>query len=178
MASGAGIVLYGLRVADSHVGGLLRFADSAVTNLPAIVESLPPALKDALHDRRAPEYAKLIETKVDMVAGQWSDAPVATVTIRNLGDELVSLLTIRVAALDNAGRAIREWTTVAATPMGIANEWRGPLMPGSTRHVVLDDSYSRHDDDRRAASMVVEIADVRVWTPPTAAEVHARASLP
>lgn len=177
VAAGAVIVLFGLRMADSHVGGLIRLVDSAVTNLPAIVEGLPPALKEALHDRRAPEYAKNIETQVDMVAGRWSDSPVPTVIIRNQGDELVSLLTIRVAALDEKGRAIREWTTVAATPIGIADEWRGPLMPGATRHVVLDGGCFRGDDDRSAASMVVEIADVRVWTP-LPVEMHASASLP
>jgi hypothetical protein len=89
------------------------------------------------------------------------------VTIKNKGNELVSLLTVRVAALDARGRALHEWTTTAATPIGFEHEWRGPLMPGSTRHVVLDNGCFHRNELEGAETLVVEIADVRVWTSPT-----------
>jgi len=173
VASGAVIVLFGLRMVDRHFGSAVHIAENAIGNLPEFIEGLPPAIKDALHDRRAPEYATSIETTVDMVESKDNETVFPTITIRNKGTELVSLLTVRVAALDARGRATHEWTTAAATPIGIEREWRGPLMPGGTRHVVLDHGCYYQNDLDGSETLVVEIADVRVWTSPVA---HMQAS--
>lgn len=177
VASGAVIFLYGLRMVDRHFGSAVQIVENVAANLPDFIEGLPPAIKDALHDRRAPEYAANIETDVELVKSKDGESSFPTLTIKNKGNELVSLLTVRVAALDAQGRAIREWTTAAATPIGIEREWRGPLMPGSTRHVVLDHGCFFEDDLHGAESLVVEIADIRVWTSPTA-EMQASAMNP
>lgn len=162
VASGTVVLLFGLRMVDRHIGVAIHLAENAVTNLPEFLEGLPPALKDALHDRRAPEYAAHLEAEANIVDGGGQDRFV-TLTVRNAGEELVSLLSLRVAALDAQGRAVREWTTVAATPIGIEDEWRGPLMPGGTRHIVLDRGCFFPGEWRAAVTAVVEIADVRVW---------------
>ena len=175
VASGAVIVLYTLDMVDRHFGSAMGIVENAAANLPEFIEGLPPAIKDALHDRRAPEYAASIETSVEMVEPAKGQSPFPTITIRNKGNELVSLLTVRVAALDAQGRAYQEWTTVAATPIGIEDEWRGPLLPGSTRHVVLD--HGCYFDQRDAVTLTVEIADVRVWTAPVS-EMQASAVNP
>jgi len=175
VASGAVIVLYTMDMVDRHVGSVMGIVENAASNLPEFIEGLPPAIKDALHDRRAPEYATSIETAVELVEPGKGQSPFPTVTIRNKGNELVSLLTVRVAALDAQGRAYQEWTTVAATPIGIEDEWRGPLLPGSTRHVVFD--HGCYFDQRDAVTLSVEIADVRVWTAPVS-EMQASAVNP
>lgn len=168
VAAGAAIVLYSIDMVDRHFGSAIGIIENAASNLPEFIEGLPPAIKDALHDRRAPEYAASLETTVDLVKCTDVESLFPTITIRNKGQELVSLLTVRVAALNANGHAVCEWTTVAATPIGIEHEWRGPLMPGSTRHVVLDHGCYYKKALEGTETLIVEIADVRVWTSPGA----------
>lgn len=75
------------------------------------------------------------------------------------------MLAVRVAALDARRTPVREWTEVVATPIAIDHEWRGPLMPGATRHVVLS-SWRNFPADKADALLVApEISEIRVWEP-------------
>ena len=94
-----------------------------------------------------------------------SDTVRPVLTIVNNGDEVVSLLAIRVAVLKDKVPA-RDWTQVVATPLAIDHDWPGPLMPGSTRHIVLSSCYRNiKAEDIKDITGSWEIADVRVWSP-------------
>lgn len=158
------VALYGMSVIEGRIDRVLGVAEGAITNLPEIVESLPPAVGELLNDRRAPSYAKAIDVDVNFVVDEHRGRLRPTVAITNNGDEVVTMLALRVAALNEASAPIGEWTEVVATPIAIDDEWRGPLYPGNTRHVVIDSSY-RGVSGEQAKTMraAVEIADVRVW---------------
>jgi len=162
IASAATVILYGMRIVDSNASALIHFAGNTVEGLPELVQSLPPAIGDLLHDRRAPDYAGKINVDVKLTTDDESGAVRPVLTIKNKGDEVVSLLAVRVAALDANGVPRSDWTEVVATPLAIDDDWRGPLMPGSTRYVVLSGHRSLAG---KAGSLtaVAEIGDVRVW---------------
>ncbi len=162
IASATAVVLYTMRIIDQKAAGLLHFADHTIEGLPELLKSLPPALADMLHDRRAPEYASKIDVNVKFINDEASGALRPVLTIKNTGDEVVSMLTLRVAAVDASGTPRNDWTEVVATPLSIDNNWRGPLMPGATRHVVLSGCRSLAGKSDTLAA-VAEIGDVRVW---------------
>ncbi|MFQ5413286.1 MAG: hypothetical protein ACE5E6_02390 [Phycisphaerae bacterium] len=161
----AGVLLYVMRVADRQASSVLGVVGHAVDGLPELIGSLPPAVADALRDRRAPAYARSLSVVTDYVLAGERRGVIPVATIENKGDELVTMLGLRVVALDARGRPIREWTQVVATPVTIDDDWRGPLAPGATRRVLLS-RYGRWALDRDAiASTEYEITDVRVWDP-------------
>ena len=162
IASATAVVLYSMRILDHKAASLLNFADHTVAGLPELLKSLPPALADILHDRRAPEYASKIDVKVKFIDDETSGALRPVLTVKNTGEEVVSLLALRVAAIDANGTPRNDWTEVVATPLSIDNDWRGPLMPGATRHVVLSGCRSLAGKSDTLAA-VAEIGDVRVW---------------
>ena len=86
------------------------------------------------------------------------------VSIANQGDKLVTLLCLRAAALDQDGTPRHEWTEVVATPLAIDNSWRGPLMPGATRHVVMCDWRGIRPEAGSGLRAVCEISELRVWS--------------
>ena len=78
----------------------------------------------------------------------------------------MSLLAVRVAALSQDSLPLREWTEVVATPIGLCNDWRGPIYPGNTRYVVLGSSWRSFPMERLGQiTGAVEISDVRIWRP-------------
>ena len=160
------IALRGLSLADTRISDVLGFAQGTIDALPTIVERLPDSVGDLLHDSRRPDYAGKLEISAKLVADEVRGRMRPVITIRNGGDEVVSLLAVRVAAVDENNRPRGEWTEVVATPLAIEDEWRGPLLPGNTRHVVGSSSW-RWAGSRDASNLtaVVEVADVRVWVP-------------
>ncbi|MDO8630054.1 MAG: hypothetical protein Q7R41_06130 [Phycisphaerales bacterium] len=162
IGSAATVILYGMRIIDSKASALIRFAGNTVEGLPELVQSLPPAIGDILHDRRAPDYAGRISVDVKLSADEASGTVRPVLTVKNGGDEVVSLLAVRVAALDAGGVPVKDWTEVVATPLAIDDDWRGPLMPGATRYVVLSGSRSLAGK-AGTVTAVAEIGDVRVW---------------
>lgn len=177
IAAGAALGLYGLRIvdgkadlvfglADQTVGGIPEIIQSVTEGLPELVESLPPVLADAVNDRRAPDYASHLEVTADLRPTGPGGRMSPVVTITNRGDELVTLLCVRVAALDAHGSPRREWTEVVATPLAIDRCWRGPLMPQSTRHVVLCDWRGLSPEQGVSLRTVYEISELRVWNGP------------
>lgn len=158
------VVVYGMSVVEGKIDRVLGVAEGAITNLPEIVESLPPAVGELLNDRRAPSYAGEIDVDVKFVVDENRGRLRPAIAITNKGDEVVTMLALRVAALNEASAPIGEWTEVVATPIAIDDEWRGPLYPGNTRHVVLGSSYRGVSGEQvKAITAAVEVADVRVW---------------
>jgi hypothetical protein len=170
IASGAAIVLVTLSIVDSRSSDILGFADNTIGGtlkaLPEFLESLPPTVDDLLKDRRAPEYASQIDVKVDFASGELSKGLRPVMAITNNGDEVVSLLAVRVAALDSRNLPIREWTEVVATPLAVCDEWRGVLYPGNTRYVVVSGWSNIRPDQADSITGVAEISQIRVWQPP------------
>ncbi len=169
IASATAVVLYSMRIIDHKAASLITFADHTVKGLPELLESLPPALADVLHDRRAPDYASKLDVQVKFINDETNGVLRPVLTVKNTGDEVVSLLALHVAALDANGTPRNDWTEVVATPLSIDKSWRGPLMPGATRQVVLSGSRSLAGKSETLAA-VVEIGDVRVWEAETKVE--------
>ncbi len=162
IASGATVVLYGMKIIDSKASSVIHFAGNTIDGLPDLLRALPPAIGDLLNDRRAPEYAANIKIDAKMVADESGNVIRPVLTVRNEGTEMVSMLALRVAALDAKGVPVGDWTEVVATPIAVDDDWRGPLMPGATRYVRMN---GRRVSAESVAQItpVTEISDVRVW---------------
>ncbi len=165
IAAGTSVILYSLRVLDRKASSILDFAEHTVEALPELIASLPPALGDVLNDRRAPEYAKKLDVGVRFTANEKADGVRPVLTVTNKGDEVVSMLAVRVVALDAKGVPLRDWTQVVATPIAIEDDWRGILLPGATRHVVMSSSRSLDPSRTDTLTGAVEISELRVWVP-------------
>jgi hypothetical protein len=165
ITSGTAVLLYTLRIADHKANKLLGFAENTIQSLPDLMASLPPALNEILSDRRAPEYVGAIGSSVRFVLTESGEGVRPVLTVVNNGSEVVSMLGVRVAAMDANGVPVRDWTEVVATPLPIDDDWRGVLLPGATRHVVLHSSRSL--DPTKVASYrgEVELSELRVWVP-------------
>ena len=157
------VALRGLNMADSKATALIELVDGTVEGLPDLLASLPPAIGDVLNDRRAPEYASKVDLKLDFVAADDGVRPVLSVS--NRGDEVISMLAVRVAALSDRKVPLADWTQVVATPLAIDDDWPGLLYPGSTRHFVLHRTRSVPASMIESLAGAVEISDVRVWVP-------------
>jgi hypothetical protein len=174
IASGTAVVLYGMRIISTGSSEIMGFADSTIRStlesLPELLQGLPPVLKDALNDRAAPEYATSLDVRVNFLGDESSSSPRPVLTITNKGNQVVSLLGVRVAALNTHGLPLREWTEVVATPLAIDDEWRGPLMPGNTRYVVLSGCRGLAAETTESITGAVEISQIRVLRPANEAE--------
>ena len=175
IAATSGVVLYGMRIVDGQAGKVMTLVSKTIGDLPEIIgdlpqiiDSLPPIVADAFNDRRMLEYAPNLKTKVRFVASERSGRIRPVVTITNEGDEVLSMLTLRVVALNERGLPIGEWTEVVATPIGIDGEWRGPLSPGATRHVMLGDYHNGPSVPTDSVTGELEITEIRAWVPPSA----------
>ncbi|MBI1824880.1 MAG: hypothetical protein HY287_03265 [Planctomycetes bacterium] len=156
------IVLDGMKMADRNISNVTHLAKQVIDGLPEIMDSLPSALADALHDRRDPAYATSLETKVQFVEDGRGDGVRPVLDITNKGDRVVSMLGIRVAAMNDRGVPVRDWTEVVATPIAINDDWRGPLFPHETRHVVLRRGMLR-GPSAGTLKGEIEVCDIRVW---------------
>jgi len=75
------------------------------------------------------------------------------------------MLAVRVAALNDQGLPVREWTELVATPIAI-EDWRGPLFPNKTRYVVVQAGWRGFGMDRLVSfTGVAEVSEIRVWHP-------------
>jgi hypothetical protein len=161
ITSATAIVLYGMHIADRNVSSIVDVASGSVENLPQLLETLPDSLQKVFNDRRDLDYASNIEVDVKFLQSDDRHGVYPALTIRNNGDETVSLLTVRVAALDKHDVPLEEWTELVATPLGIEHDLRGPILPGTTRYVRLGRGWLPAGS-AAAFRGVPEIADVRV----------------
>lgn len=159
IVSAASIVLYGMSIADRNVSSIVQVATNSVDDLPGWLVELPELFEKVFNDRRALEYADSLDFDVTFVTDARGVVTPA-LTIRNTGRETVSYLSVRVAALNEDDIPVGEWTELVATPVGIEEELRGLLLPGATRHVMLDGRWKGKGDFTLKG--VTEVSDIRV----------------
>jgi len=159
VVSAAGLGVYGLRIVDRKSDNLAGLVGQISEKLPELRDSLPPALLDAMDDERRPDYLSSLKVSVKLVGDEDHRRRTrAVVEIENKGDETISLMTMRIVAMDKNGEPISERRTWAASPLQLDGDWRGPLMPHETRRFTL-----RHFDADEAASVTSEVTELRVW---------------
>ncbi|MBN2181474.1 MAG: hypothetical protein JW715_06140 [Sedimentisphaerales bacterium] len=161
---GTTIAIYSIHFAGEKTERLVSIAENAVRGLPELQKSLPPILADVLDDRRQPQYCNQLEITADTSYIQDRYGRLRTaIQIVNNGPEVVSLLSLRLVILDEHNEILAESNEWAATPIAVEDDWRGPLMPGSSRRFI---SYRGRNlpfsviDDLKTE---VEITDIRVW---------------
>jgi len=176
-----GVGIYGMRIADSKVVQVLSTTERLVTGVPDWLdalfealpnwgEALPPAMADALHDRRDPDYREHVDVAVRLVPGRdHGRYQRAAIEVTNNGTETISLMALRVVIVDEDGVPEYEQMAHVATPLAIEDEWRGPLLPGSTRKFAITVRASGSDEYQAS----YEIAELRVWDPDAAGSAPA-----
>jgi hypothetical protein len=153
------VILQGMRMVESHTTTAMSLVRSGVERLPELINSLPPAINSVLGDRHV-EYGDRVEVSVGLAPDDRGGVRPALI-ITNKGDEVVTLLAVRATALDSRGLPLREWTEVAATPIAIDHDWRGPILPRATRYLVMDEGRALPADKALNVTTVSEIADIR-----------------
>jgi len=136
-------------------------------------EALPSCLAEALHDHRAPEYRKSIEVSARL-GDPATRVPgtLVVLDVKNNGPETVTMLALRIVLEDANKVPVHEALVYAATPLAVEDEWRGPLLPGSTVMRIPHYCYGLND----AAGVTVEVRDIRVADKPD--EDNAARALP
>lgn len=166
------IIIYGVHFAGEKSEKLVSLVEDAVRGLPTLQKSLPPVFADILDDRRQPDYSTQLEITAKTASSPDQNGRVRTsITVVNNGQEVVSLLSLRVAVLNSQGQILAESNEWAATPFAADHDWPGPLMPGSRRYFTSSGRgpLASSADDLKTE---VEITDIRIWSgqknaPPT-----------
>jgi len=170
VVSASSIAVYGMYIIDQKTDTLVGAVQTLVEELPALHAALPPTLADAIRDERRPDYRDQLRIKVDVQPHpEHSRYTTTSISVVNEGDEVVSLLALRVVALDEKGRPRSATTEYVATPLAIDNDWRGPLLPGSTRQTTTT-HYGSHQVD----AVEYEVTELRLWLPETGATPSAK----
>lgn len=163
--SGTAVVLYGMHfVGDKSEKIVASFIEDAIQGLPVLQKSLPPVLGDLLDDRRLPEYCDQLNIRARTSVQDDRNGRMRTeIKVTNNGEEVVSLLSLRIVIFDSRDEILDESNEWAATPIAADDDWRGPIMPGSNRHFVI--SHYRRSPNLYLEDLKteVEITDVRVW---------------
>ena len=168
------IALYGVHLASEKSERVISLAQSAVRGLPEFRQALPPALSDMLDDRRQPDYCRELAIDARIVTRPDSHGRAHTaIEITNNGKEVVSLLSLRIVLLDEAGALLTESQEWAATPFAADHDWRGPIMPGSKRRFLCSGSRLHDLGPLDPVKPEIEITELRLWNSP-----QVRPSLP
>jgi hypothetical protein len=163
VASVTTVVLYGLSIVKNNAEVITSIAEETIKDLPDLIERAP-ALVDAIGGRRVPGYAEKVDIELNFVLDKRSGSVRPVMSITNTGNEVVTMLAVRVAALGKENIPLHEWTEVVATPLSIDDHWRGPLYPGSTRYVRLSGRWRGLPADMvDKITGAVEISDIRLW---------------
>ncbi len=155
----SGLAAYGLYIVDNRVGNAFDIGSTIVQSLPDWSERLPNVIADALNDRRAAEYRESLNVAVKFSPRESKRGErLAILEVENRGTETVTLLAMNLLLIDAEGNPIGESRAYAATPFSIdEGQWRGPILPGSTRRTIC-----RIWADRDATDVTVEISELRV----------------
>ena len=157
-ASGVGV--YALHIADGRAGDLLGIGESVLAGWPDWQNALPPALTDAIQDRRAPDYLSQMEVSVSIAPRDNGHYARAVVEVTNNGPKTVTLMALHVSIEDEDHTPLSDFVSYAATPFAVDDgDWRGPLLPGSTRRYGRTIRHSNADK----LTAVVEVSELRVW---------------
>ncbi len=158
------MALYGVHLASEKSERVLSLAEGAIRGLPEFREALPPALSDMLDDRRQPDYCQKLALDARLVTRPDSHGRTATaIEITNTGDQVVSLLSLRVVLLDENGVLLTESQEWAATPFAADHDWRGPIMPGSKRRFLCSGGRLYDVGPLEEVKPEIEITELRVW---------------
>ncbi len=158
------VVLYGMKIINGQAGQILDLAQGAVEDLPEFLQDMPPIVSDVFKDRRSPDYLANLNVTGQMAASSNPGRVYPVVTIVNDGDEMVTLLSVRLSALNAEGTPIYEWNEVVATPFATGeDEFPGPMLPGAERKIILDRYLKLAKTPASELSAKVEITDIRVW---------------
>ncbi|RJP33329.1 MAG: hypothetical protein C4547_12545 [Phycisphaerales bacterium] len=160
------IVTSGMSLIDRKSNDVLGLVHEALGTLPELVDSLPPALADALNDERRTDYTPQIQLSAKLAAPDPNGWVRPTIEITNAGDRVVSLLSLRVVLVTADGEVLDERNSWAATPIAADDEWRGPLLPGSTRRLSPGCFMPRGQRGADDVDVAVELTDLRVWKGP------------
>jgi hypothetical protein len=126
--------VFALRLVDHKADSLAGLAGTALSQLRHWQEILPPAVADAIHDRRALEEAASVAVDAHVVDGP--NGPRMVFSVANNSDEVITLLALDVT-VRNGDLPIDTFTMYAATPLATEHgSWRGPLPPGAKRELV------------------------------------------
>ena len=121
----------GMNLVSDHANDVQKLIGGVVEQLPKWRETLPPAIVEALNDRRAPDYVKELDIESKLI--ERDNAYYQVVTVKNRGSETVSFLALNIQAEDEDGIPVSVNTAWAATPFAFDEpQWRGPLMPGTS----------------------------------------------
>jgi hypothetical protein len=165
--SGTAVVIYGMHfVGDKSERIVTSLIEDAIQGLPVLQKSLPPVLGDLLNDRRQPGYCDQLEitAKTSVLEDRNGHERMRTeIKVDNNGQEVVSLLSLRIIVLDSRDEILTESNEWAATPIAADEDWRGPIMPGSHRHFTVSHYRRPPDFILEDLKTEVEITDVRVW---------------
>lgn len=157
------LIIYGMNFAGTQSEKIVSLAENAVRGLPELQKSLPPVLGDLLNDRRQPDYQAQLDISAKTILLPDKNGMVrTTVEVVNNGNEVVSLLSLRVVVLTANNEILTESNEWGATPIAADHDWRGPLMPGSRRYFTSSHSrlpvFSLSD-----LKTEVEVTDIRIW---------------
>jgi hypothetical protein len=167
VVSGTVLGIYAVHLAGRQSERVVSLAQGAIRGLPEFTKSLPPALADMLDDRREPQYCSELVISAKVASEPAPQGRIRTaIEITNNGDAVVSLLSLRITILDDRERLLCEAQEWAATPVAADSNWRGPIMPGSTRRFVSYAGCLRHLDPLDALNAQVEVTELRVWNDP------------
>ncbi len=156
----SGIVFYSLHIIDSTTETLPQFVMNALDGLPTTLKS-GPIVADILSDERRVDYADELDIEVRVTDDpRYDNRMRAVATVVNNGQELISLLCLRVVISDGAGNIVDSDIEFVATPFPIDEDLPGPLWPGQTRRVT---TTSFRSIDHLSAEY--EISEIRVWVP-------------
>jgi hypothetical protein len=162
--SSTAVVIFSIHFAGDKSEMLISLAEDAVKGLPELQKNLPPILADVLDDRREPEYCKQLEITTNTTFLQDRHGMLRTaVQVVNNGREVVSLLSLRVVVLNEDNEILAESNEWAATPFAAEDDWRGPLMPDSSRRFIAYHGGPSSFYSINNIKTEVEITDIRIW---------------
>lgn len=169
--------LYGLYLANGWFREALSAGESIVTALPQWRQAFPPALSDAVNDRRDPDYRESLDVDVSLAPSSGNERPMVVLSVHNRGDETVSLLSVRITLEDGRGAPIYAYNEYIATPiaLGDTEDWNGPLLPHSQRKVAKSVRRSAEAEELEPR---VEVTELRLWVPQSAPVVEPREASP
>ncbi len=164
VVSGTAIIIYGMNIADRKAGSVFELVARGVQGLPELEKALPPALADLLNDQRRPDYADKVQVTVKLANAAGEKGGVRPIVeVVNQGPELISLLSARLVVVNDRGEPVFEQNEWLATPVAADHDWRGPLMPGSSRLIPGRRIGVGASAAGGAFSARIEITDLRVW---------------
>ncbi len=164
IVGGTLIAGYGMNIVDRKTNSAFDLVEAVVNGLPELTDALPPVLADAISDQRRPDYASELDISVQLAESSGRKGAVRPVVeLHNNGTEVVSLLSIRVVVLNDHDEPVAEFNEWAATPIAADHDWRGPLLPGSSRHMSAGTLFLGENGSLEDYHAEIEITDVRVW---------------